>query len=247
MAKPASGTALDTGHALFGNWTHVWAFLEGTGTTIEDSKGSNDGTLRSSGLWTTNADGAIVRETDGTQRTVALGSAVTLGGSDADFTIVFRVKQTADNDNGMVLGPNNSNDDYLWLRGANYLRYNTTGTSFNFTDLTLFTTIATYILVRDREAGVTDHLLLYKDGSLVHEENAAGWESITFDTLGNGWTLANDLGLEGDLEFVGVMDGYAMNSTEVTNLSAALYGIFTGGGGGLSIPVAMNLYRQYRS
>jgi hypothetical protein len=245
MAKPASGTALDTGHALYTSMIHAWGLLEGTGTTITDSRGTNHGTLRSSGLWSTDADGPTVVETDGTQRTIALGSTVTIGASDADFSIAWRAKQTTTNNNGMLLGPNNTQAEYIWMRDANYARVNMNGSSYNFTDLTTFTTNANYLLVRDFEAGVTDHLLLYKDGTLVREENSAGWGSIAFDTIMNGWTLADDLGLEGTLNYLYVWSGRALNSTDASTLHANPYVIFTGGGGGgLSIPVAMNQYRQ---
>jgi hypothetical protein len=247
MAKPASGTALDTGHALYTNLTHVWALLEGTGTTIADSRGTNTGTLRSSGLWTTDSEGAIVRETDGTQRTIALGSTVTLGSSNANWSIAFAAKQTTGNNNGMFVGPNNAQAAYVWLRDANYLRFqDSAANGANFTGVTTFTTRANYVLTHEFESGVTDHIRLYKDGSLISDEQRpAGYDTLAFDTIGNGWTLADDLGLEGDISYLYVWAGRLLNLTEVGTIHTNPYAIFTGGGGGgLSIPVAMNQYRQ---
>ena len=38
--KPASGTGLDTGNALYSHIKNAWGFLEGSGTTSADSKGA---------------------------------------------------------------------------------------------------------------------------------------------------------------------------------------------------------------
>ncbi len=97
MAKPASGTALDTGHSLYPSLSFADAFLEGSGTTTADSKNGNTGTLSSSGLWATDADGPVIRTVaNNVQQPIALASPVVLSASGGvSWSIAWRTKMAA--------------------------------------------------------------------------------------------------------------------------------------------------------
>lgn len=247
MAKPASGTALDTGHALYSGMEAIYAFLEGTGTTSEDSKGSNDLTLSSSGLWSTDGDGPlIVTTSNSVNKPAELATRIDFDGT-TSFSIAFRAKQTTGNDNGMLMGNPDGTGNYIWLRDSNYWRVLAGGANaVNFTSLQTFTTMADYVLTYEFILGVSNLARLYKDGTITAEGAVSVALDFQLESIGNGFdTGTASLGFVGSLAYVYVWRGRVLDATEAASLSANPYGIFTGGGGGgLSIPVAMAQYRQ---
>ena len=88
--KPASGTALNTGHSLAVGMLHFWAMLEGSGTTTADSKGGMTGTFVGSPSWTTDAEGPLI--TGMTAGNNVITSAAASGFTDPlVMTMAFRV------------------------------------------------------------------------------------------------------------------------------------------------------------
>lgn len=219
MAKPASGTALDTGHALYTNLAHAWGLLEGTGTTSVDSRGTKDLTLSSSGLWTTNGGGEnIIRIGTATAAPLALATSLTLGGGSAHWSIAFRAKQATSNNEGMILGDNSNTNDFLWFSGGNYLRFrSSSGGDFDFSSLTTFTTTANYLITSSDGK-------IYKDGSLV-QTLGAFTPTLNVTHLGNGYT-STTLALVGDIEYVYVWTNRTLNLTDAGTLHTDPYVIY---------------------
>ena len=103
MAKPASGTALDTGHALYTSLTHCWPFYENTGNP-QDKKGTNHTTKDASVTWSTDTAGDVALAFS--DNTVASPLAISNPaiGTTTTWSLAWRGKQTAANDYGMVAG-----------------------------------------------------------------------------------------------------------------------------------------------
>src|SRR5690348_6090730 len=103
MAKPASGASINNSDAqgLSTSLANVWAFLEGSGTTSADSKGGDTATLASSSYWSTDANGPIISIATASNTAITLASTVSLTAS-TDWSIAFRAKLNAANNQGMV-------------------------------------------------------------------------------------------------------------------------------------------------
>lgn len=234
MAKPASGTALDSGNSLYSGMEAIYALLEGTGSTSEDSYGTNDLTLSGSGLWGTDADGPVLALTNNADNKPAeLASTIAFDGL-ASYSIAFGGKQTTSNDDGMVMGNPDAAQPYIWLRGGNYLRFKATnGTVCDFTSLTTFTTQADYLLVYEFIPAVSNLLYLYKDGTLTADSPINAGLDFTIESIGNGFnTGGGALALVGNLSYVYVWRGRALDATDASTLATDPYVIFAGGGGG---------------
>lgn len=92
MPKPAAGTPINAGHALASGLVRAWAFLEGSGTAITDSvSGTSTGTLSSSSLWSTDANGPILAN-PGVQTLIS--SAASLPTSAVTVVVVYRKRDT---------------------------------------------------------------------------------------------------------------------------------------------------------
>lgn len=233
MAKPASGTALDSGHPLFSQLTHVWAFLEGSGTTSADSKGSNDLTLDASTSWDTSADGAVLSMATALSAPASLGTPVVFDGTQS-WSIAFSAKQDADGTAGMVLGDNTNNDANIWFRSdsSKYARYTDdagTDRTFNAAGVYPFTSLDNYLVVYDQTAGTVE---LYKNGASLQSLSASG--TLTINTLGNGYSTSS-FSLVGDISYVYIMDGYAASSTDAGNLNTNPFAIFQGSGDAVTL------------
>jgi hypothetical protein len=240
MAKPASGTALDTGGALYSGLANWWGMLEGSGSTTADGKGSNTGTLDASVTWTTDGDGPLLAFSDHTvNQPVAITNAAPSALGVNNWSIAWRGKQTVDGTFGMVCGDYNSpsgHNNYLWMRGSNYLRYEgfaaATVTAANFTNDTSFTTSKDYVVTGVYTVGVNAVVHLYVDGV----EDAAspidpGTGIVGFDTLiaiGNGFA---NLGLEGQLSYFGIWINRALTQTDAASLHSDPYGTMYGSAG----------------
>ncbi len=233
MAKPASGTALNTGSAYYSLLANCWALLEGTGTTSVDSKVSNVLTLSSSGNWGTNAagDNAIVLAA-ATATPLGLASAVTLVDTNS-WSIAWGGKELAADSNGMILGDNTVTSDFIWFQNGTALSFrNTDSTQGNFTALTTFTTEANYLLTYQYVSGVSGTLTLYKNGSAVAAPNPLTTfdGKIKINTLGNGYT-SNTFSLKGTLSYVYIFNT-ALSSGDATALDSDPYTMFRASGGG---------------
>lgn len=234
MAKPASGTGLDTGHSLYTDLEAVYGLLEGTGSTSADSFGSNHLTLSGSGLWGSDGDGPILALTNNADNKPAeLATRIGFNGT-VSFSIAFGAKQTTSNTDGMVMGDPDSAEPYVWFNGGNYLRVKAdNGANADFTSLTSFTTQADYLLVYEFIPSVSTLLYLYKDGTLTGDSPINIAVDFIIDSLGNGFnTGSGALALVGSLSYVYVWRGRALDATDASTLATDPYVIFAGGGGG---------------
>ncbi len=226
MAKPASGTPLDTGNALYTSLAAAWGMLENTGTTSADSTG-NGHTLTSVGsngtAWgTSGGDVAITYTDDATSSPVT--TPITLLGT-SSWSIALRGHQTASDTNGMLLGDNTSTASFLWFNGGSEFRFRSDGsTDYQFTGVTSFTADANYLLVYDQPGA---HLHLYKNGSEVGTGFGVGANDakLIVNTLGNGYT-SNTFALTGALVYVYVWQGRALTLTDAGTLNSNPYGFF---------------------
>lgn len=222
---------MDTGNSLYTNLLSVWAFLEGSGTSTADSKGSNTGTLSDAALWSTDANGPIIHNTSAlTARPVAV-TQFTLGDGTQNFSIAFGALQTSDGDSGMVMGDPDTVNNYIWLRGSNYLRIQPA--SINFTSQTSFTTYADYVLTFEYVPGVSNLWRLYKNGTITADSPISQGGTINIDALCGGFTA---LSLVGDLSYVYIWLGRTLTGAEAATLASNPYSIFLSGGGATLAP-----------
>lgn len=226
MAKPASGTSLDTGHALYTSLVAAWGLLEGTGTSSADSTGNGHTlTLSSSGLWGTNGAGEnILHITTGAHTPADIATPL-LTASGTPWSIAFRAKQAASNNFGMVLGDDDDINNFVWFQGTQITyRPNGAAASYTWTGLTL-TTVYNYLLVYD--GGTPGNVILYQDGvSLGSKALATGHGAFSLDTIGNAYT-STTFAHVGDIEYVYVWNNRALNSTDAGTLHSNPYVIFS--------------------
>lgn len=249
MAKPASGTALDTGHALYTNLTHAYGCLEGSGTTSVDSKGGNDLTLSGSGLWSSDGDGPTLVNTSNTNNSPLTPASAISFTTQQDWSMAWRAKQTSNDDNGMIVGDPSGSTNYLWMRGSSYLRFVNANSANNFTGVSTFTALDDWLYTTEYIAGTTYRHRLYQNGVEVSGspiDNAAIGNNLTIAAIMGGFS---NLALVGTLSYLYIWKDRLLTSTDAGMLDTNPYVIFTsgGGGGGLSIPVVMNQYRQRRA
>jgi hypothetical protein len=222
MAKPASGTGLDTGHALYTNLFAVYGFLEGSGTTTADSKGSLTGTLSSSGLWSTDADGPIVLTTSASTLNITTGTG-SFGPSGHDWSMAFRVKQTTSNDNGLLLYDAVGTEVQL-RGGTGILVQDQDGFSHAFTGQTDFTSQHDYVITFVASTGSCK---VYVDGSLTSD----GAQTIH----ANGRYAYTEFAAGANVSFVGSVSliyfwkDRILTSTEAGTLHSTPYVIFQSG------------------
>lgn len=235
--KPASGTALDTGHALYTNLEAVWAFLEGTGTSTADSKGTNTGTLSGSGLWSTDANGPIIHETNASDTNPIAVTSFNFGAT-VNISIAFGFKQTTSNDNGMIMGAPAGTDNYIWARGGNDLRIRASGVNTVFTSLTTFTTYADYVITFEYIAGVSNLWNCYKNGTITADSPISQGSNITITTLCGGFST---LSLVGDLSYVYTWRGRVLSGSEASTLASNPYVIFQAGAAPSKRPIPTNV------
>jgi hypothetical protein len=234
MAKPASGSSLDTGHALYTSLNNVWAFLEGSGATTADSKSADTGTLNS-GSWQSDATGPFWRTTAAAATPITLASAISLGligGSTKDpFSIAFGVKKANDSDNqGMVLGDTGNTSDFIWEVPGSYLQYRDSGGGdHTFAGATPFSSYADFLITYDPAAnGGAGYIRVYKNavevtGSPLTAGNAN--TALHIITLLNGYT-SSAFSFIGDTYYIYIWKSRALTSSDATTLHSNPYVIF---------------------
>ncbi len=231
MAKPASGTTLDTGSSFYASLASAWAFLEGTGASSADSKGSNTLTLNS-GSWSTDSAGdACWHVASAAANPVALTSAIAYTGSSA-WSIAFRCKLDTNNNNGMLLG-NNSSSRYIWLQGANYILYSNSSAGAVFADNTNFSIERDYVLAYDPSDPIAGFASarLFVNGVADSGNPRLGLE-LLFDRLMAGYDGSSTLAMVGTLSYFYLWNGRTLTSSDASTLHSSPYVLFGGGGGG---------------
>ncbi len=231
MAKPASGTTLDTGNALYTSLLAVWALLEGSTTSSADSKGSNTLTLSSSGLWSTNGGGEnIIHLTSAIVTPLDLASDITLSAS-SSWSIAFRAKEATNGTAGMILGDQSGSNNFFWFKSNSTFTYrNGSASDLDFVGSAGdTTTTANWVLTYTHTGGGVGDVKCYRNGSQVGTTQSSKVGSLVIKALGNGYS-SNTFSLIGDIEYVYIWDGRALSSGDVSTINSSPYGFFSAAG-----------------
>jgi hypothetical protein len=234
VAKPASGTALDTGHALYPNLAGYWGFLENSGTTSNDSFGTNHVGTFSNATWGVDSAGdpCISLSTNNTAKPLPLTSTITLGGGSTPWSLAWRMKQTTSNTDGMLLGNSANTADFVWHDGGAFLRYRNTASANADFAATVFTTEKDYVLTWDGT-----NARAYVNGSADANNPISITGSLVIDTFGNGYDVASaQFGLKGTISYIGYWTNRTLSGAEATSLAGNPYQIFSTGGGATKAP-----------
>lgn len=219
MPKPSSGSSLDTGHALYSSLLHAWGLLEGSGSSSVDSRNGNTLTLGTGATWTTNGSGEAVLVFAGTGATVSpLASTVTLANG-TNWSVAWAAKQTTTGNQGVLFA--NTTSGLLYQSATNFRYRSTTPADANFSGASPFTTTANYVLSYDSEA---NQVSLYKNGTLISTLTAPSGNLVATHIGSQGTTTS--FRLLGQLEYLYVWSGRALNSTEAGTLNTDPYVVF---------------------
>jgi hypothetical protein len=246
MAKPASGTTVNGGHALATGLAAAWGFLENSGSSSADSTGNGHTlTLDASVTWSTDGNGDIcISAPNDTTRVAAVASTITLPGNQP-WSIAWRSKQTTSGLNGMVLGNDTNQTDFIWMRGTSYLRFRP-GDSTGADDLdfspTVFTADHDYLMVYN---GSTQ-MHLYKDGAEVASSPitlpTSGHGDISVQSVGSGYS-GDSFCLIGTMTYCYVWSNRALTSSDATTLHGTPYAFF-GTSLTLTAPVSYQTFQR---
>jgi hypothetical protein len=252
--KPPLGSLINWSHPLSRGLMGCWLMNEGSGNRISDLSGNgNHGILMNGPLWVPGKVGQAL-SFNGVDDSVNLGNHPSLNLPNA-FTIAVWVNQTSlVNWSGII---SKSNINYLLLigqPGTPYLVAQVGGIEKN-------TGSGTETILPNNEwhflVGTFDgtYLRYYYDGVREGLETATGGnvDTTTADAYISDWDYSN--------KFNGLIDGVriynrALSAKEIRWLYAQPYAMFerrpvwmdyVAAAGGLSIPVAMDHYRQRRN
>ena len=218
MAKPASGSTVDTEHALAASMVNCWAFLEGSGSTSADSvvASSNTATLDGASWTTESGDNCLSNSTAADAAPVTLASPVTLDGA-GDWTIAWRAKATTADNNGMVCGDKSDTNDFVWGNGSQIQFRNSAGTTQALTRGDQ-TTLHDYVLTYTQS---TNTLELYVDGSSITSANPSGTSTILIDAIMGGYST--DFAHVGTYHYLMLWSGRALSSGDVSTFYSDPY------------------------
>ncbi len=231
MAKPASGTPLDTGNALYTSTIAVYGMLEGSGTSSTDSvAGTHNLGLATAGsgvTWTTVSGDAALAFAGCSTVAATIAMPFTLAGS-SSWSVAWRGKQTTNNSNGVFAGNELNGGDVsflFWSGGAQFRFRSAAHTDYDWTGITNFTAEHNYLLVYDQPGA---KLHFYVDGvqdgtGLTVTANDA---ALSLRSLGSGVDGSGTLALVGDLLYFYVWSGRALNGTDAGTLNTIPYGMF---------------------
>ncbi len=225
MAKPASGTALNTGHALYTSLANAYAFLEGTGGTSADSKSANTATLNH-GSWATVSSDPVWRIAAAVSDAITLGSTISIAGT-SSWSIAFRMKHSGDTFEGATHSDSAGATLVVTFEGSYLFWRANIGSSddHTFTGTTSFTTVADYVLTYDHAA---NRLHLYVNGTedASSPQIPAGANTqLDVDRLASRGDNGV-YGLVGDFHYWYVWSGRVLSGAEATTLAADPYAMF---------------------
>lgn len=213
MAQPTGQVNLAAGNAS----EYFW-YAQGTGLWNAKAGASEPKT----GTGAVAAEsGANVIQTAGTTY-FTLGSALVLSGL---FTIGFKVRATAANNASMVFGNRNSNSDFLWLNnGSNLLQIRAN----NGTIQRAYAASAALKTIHIVRFDINTPPFLYVDGVLDGSFNQAIPSTFTIAHILAGYS-GGSYSLNGVLEYLNVLDGVALNATQIASRASDPYQILAAG------------------
>ncbi len=213
MAQPTGQVNLAAGNAS----EYFW-YAQGTG--LWNAKAGASESKTGTGAVAAEA-GANVIQTAGTTY-FTLGSALVLSGL---FTIGFKVRATAANNASMVFGNRNSNFDFLWLNnGSNLLQVRAN----NGTIQRAYAASAALKTIHIVRFDINTAPLLYVDGVLDGSFNQAIPSTFTIAHILAGYS-GGSYSLNGVLEYLNVLDGVALNATQIASRASDPYQILAAG------------------
>ncbi len=220
--KPVSGTALDTGHALYTSLLAAWGFLEGSGNSI-DSKGSNNLTL-SGGAWGTDGAGdACYSVSTAAASPCALTSTINLAGT-SSWSVAWRAQKNANDIQGMVYG-NNDTAQFYWQDGGANIQVRSGGDIFF--GVSSFTAMDDWVQTFNPAGSHT--MRVYQNGVEVSGSpngSANANQALLFQALMGGYNGTSTFGFEGKLSYFYVWDGRELSSTEAATLHTTPYVVY---------------------
>ncbi len=204
MPQPSGQVLLDSAKPNYASTTFWYA----NGTSLWNAK---TGALESkTGTGAVVAEGGANVLTGNGSTIVTLASTLTLAG---DFSIGFRARVTANNNDTMIAGDGSGTANFVWLNGSMTLRVD--GNTVNATNASA-TTMASYWIVR---SGST--VTLYKNGTLVGNFNQAVTQTFTIKNILAGYSGA--FNFNGTVEFFHVISGVALDATAVSSYNTDPY------------------------
>jgi hypothetical protein len=224
VAKPASGTPLDTSHAFYPYWAACWGFLEAnTPTTSADSFGTRTLTLSGSGLWASDSDGPYIHITAASNTNLVPASSLTLS-ANTSWSILFRGKQTTSGTAGMLCGNTGTNStNFLFFNGPTTLRFRDSGANNRDSTITSTTTLADYAVTYTATGAGFGNLKVYENGTLKNTITGIPGP-LVIAALAAGSSAG--LGLAGDLRYVYVLNGLDVSQSQAASISASPYQVF---------------------
>lgn len=228
MAKPVSGSALDTNSTYYDSLSNAWGFLEGSGTFSVDSRTRLNATFSHTDIsWTTNASEAVISSTNTANHAwIDLNQTVSLEAG-VSWTIAFNMHLNEFLSDGVLLA-NSAEDSYVAMMagGSPHIRvYSTTGRLYTFTNFA-YTVASNYAIVYD---STIEQMLFYKDGAVssgvdVLSPSESGLELNRM--IGDSSALVGQT-LEGVLRYMYIWPGRALDSSLVADLHTDPYRIYS--------------------
>jgi hypothetical protein len=226
VAKPASGSVINTGNSLATSLSSAWGFLENTGTTTADPQGSRTGALDASVTWSTDVSGdPCLNFSSSTPDRPVSFTGFTLAGT-SSWSIALRGNLAGSGSTQVFFGDSTTTNGYLQFQhGVGFTFRSNAGTIYTFTGTTTYLTERDYVLAYD-QPGAKVHL--YIDGvesgtGLAVTGNDA---ALTIDNIGNGYS-GGDLSFQGKLSYVYVWGLRALLLADASSLDTNPYQIFT--------------------
>lgn len=229
MAKPASGSTLDSGHSLAANLVLALPFTEGSGLTSQDVSTGGRTWTRGSITWDTEGGDAVVSNASEANNGL-LSSTLSVAGNQ-NWSAAWRSKHAANLSFGVMAGVASSNLGMIYMRndsGNRSCRFrdgsNNTGT-INQAD-TFSTSVEDYVLTYDHAAQLLE---LWRDGVSVGSVSYTAGADWQINSVIGGST--NPLAHTGTLHYFYLWDGRKLNSTEIGSLHTDPYSMLDAPGG----------------
>lgn len=198
MAFSEIQSTLNLSHPIFASLRNLWTFNEGSGSTVADAQGVNNGTLGTGVSW---SSGNLSFAGTGQ---VNLATKQDLVAS-ANWSIAFRCRPSVITSLRMVLGDNSITTEWVWFQANNNLRVSFTNQA-NFPLALSRDQDRSYVLTAQNIGGGFVRLTLYEDGIQAAVRDVAhSTHNLSYNVLGNGYT-ATTFAWQGTINWLAIWD-----------------------------------------